>query len=166
MDIDTWKINYELHRDPHDLAEFWKDGAPPACALALKAAVSEIEQLREALKEAAYLLGITDLDGNWLGDPFDTEQYTPGERRIVQAMLDRALKVQSGGYMTCTVCRINKKVLVDSHDVEALNQRVHHLNECLREVTSLVLYAHCGEERYPLAYAECKALRAGKGVGK
>jgi len=77
--------------------------------------------------------------------------------------------------MTCTVYKLNSKSLVDSQwladfardyhsldeTVEELFQRHHHLKECLREIAPLILSANFGEERYPLAYAECKAL-AGK----
>lgn len=44
--IDCWRVNYGLDKTPHDLHTFWKDGSPPGAALALKAAVSEIERLR------------------------------------------------------------------------------------------------------------------------
>lgn len=43
---------------------------------------------------------------------------------------------------------------------EHLRQEIHHLNECLREVTPLVLCANFAKERYPLAYNQCKAIRA------
>lgn len=42
---DTWTINYGLERSPHDLHEFWKNGAPPGCALALKAAVDGLRAM-------------------------------------------------------------------------------------------------------------------------
>lgn len=47
-----WRINYELHRDPHDLTAYWRNYCPIGAVLALKAAVEEIESLRGLLSEA------------------------------------------------------------------------------------------------------------------
>jgi len=47
--IACWTVNYELDRTPHDLHAFWQAGAPPGAALALRAAVHEIERMRVAL---------------------------------------------------------------------------------------------------------------------
>ena len=55
--IDCWRVNYALHKSPHELHDFWRDGAPPGAALALKAAVAEIDRLRE---ENARLLADAD----------------------------------------------------------------------------------------------------------
>jgi hypothetical protein len=42
------------------------------------------------------------------------------------------------------------------------DKEIHHLKECLREVSPLVVGANFSEERYPLAYSECKALAGGE----
>lgn len=52
------------------------------------------------------------------------------------------------------------RILGDSADyIEQLEQRVHHLEECVREVAyPLVIGANHARERYPLMYDECDAL--------
>lgn len=47
--IEYWKINYDLEKEPHELAELWKECPPIGAVLALKVAVIEIERMREAL---------------------------------------------------------------------------------------------------------------------
>lgn len=55
--LHTWKINYALHMDRHSLSVFWSHGAPAGCALALKAAVAQIEADTKLLRRA---LGVLD----------------------------------------------------------------------------------------------------------
>lgn len=56
---EDWTANYALDRTPHELHALWSGGAPPACPLALKAAIAHIrrlvqenEELREKLEDA------------------------------------------------------------------------------------------------------------------
>jgi len=44
---------------------------------------AELAEAREAIEEGAYLLGLQDLDDNWLMDEADMR---PGERRIYYAL--------------------------------------------------------------------------------
>jgi hypothetical protein len=73
--LECWRINYELHRDPHDLADFWRAGPGVGPVLALKAAVEEIERLNGQLAEARELLkrirdrDNSELDESWYSSP-------------------------------------------------------------------------------------------------
>ena len=49
--LDCWRANYGLDKTPHELHSFWQHCTPPGAVLALKAAVSEIERLREELRQ-------------------------------------------------------------------------------------------------------------------
>ena len=61
--IDCWRVNYSLDKTPHELHELWHSWAPPGAVLALKAAIGEIERLRDTLTYAeAALADIGDAD--------------------------------------------------------------------------------------------------------
>ncbi len=50
--IDCWRTNYALNKTPQQLYDYWIPFGPPVGAmLALKAAVDEIERLREVLEK-------------------------------------------------------------------------------------------------------------------
>lgn len=52
LDLACWRINYSLHLTPHELYDYWQaHGTPTGAVLALKAAVEEIERLRERVFE-------------------------------------------------------------------------------------------------------------------
>jgi hypothetical protein len=61
--IDCWRQNYGLDRTPHELHALWNSWAPPGAVLALRAAVLELERLRDVLAYAeAALADIGDAD--------------------------------------------------------------------------------------------------------
>ena len=61
--IDCWRTNYGLEKTPHELHALWSSWAPPGAVLALKAAVLELERLRDTLAYAeAALADIGDAD--------------------------------------------------------------------------------------------------------
>lgn len=61
--IDCWRVNYGLDKRPHELHAMWHSWAPPGAVLALKAAVAEIQRLRDTLAYAeAALSDIGDAD--------------------------------------------------------------------------------------------------------
>lgn len=82
--LDVWTINYSLNLDPHALHEFWSAGAPPACAMALKAAVAELRRLlaeRDAL--------VADAERyRWLRND-QPEQEQQSERQRFEAWFSR-----------------------------------------------------------------------------
>lgn len=64
---DTWTINYGLDRSPHDLHELWRNGAPPGCALALKAAVAEIRRIHteNAKLKTVMIAAAEEIGAHW-----------------------------------------------------------------------------------------------------
>lgn len=63
--IDCWRVNYILDKTPHELHALWHTWAPPGAVLALKAAIGEIERLRDTLAYAeAALADIGDATAN------------------------------------------------------------------------------------------------------
>ena len=85
--IDCWRVNYGLDKTPHELSDFWQDRAPPGAVLALKAAVSEIERLREELRRAGeraeFLLAATrDAQDHALAYGVKVNTYAEALRRV------------------------------------------------------------------------------------
>ena len=61
--IDCWRANYGLDKAPHELHAYWRAGSPTGAVLALKAAIGEIDRLRDTLAYAeAALADIGDAD--------------------------------------------------------------------------------------------------------
>ena len=50
--IDCWRINYGLHKNPHELCAFWNDRVPSGAVMALKVACDEIIRLQSLRKKA------------------------------------------------------------------------------------------------------------------
>ena len=85
--LDCWRANYGLDKTPHELHSFWQHCTPPGAVLALKAAVSEIERLREELRRAGeraeFLLAATrDAQDHALAYGVKVNTYAEALRRV------------------------------------------------------------------------------------
>lgn len=101
--IDCWRVNYSLDKTPHELYALWHSWAPPGAVLALKAAIGEIERLRDTLAYAeAALADIGDADR----EPGDDLAWC--EARAAGA-LPRVRAVVAALALACAGCSVGER---------------------------------------------------------
>lgn len=85
--LDCWRANYCLTMSPHALHEYWSPGAPPGAALALRAAVAEIERL------LALVASWEAKAATWLASP-EAAKRLEGYRELSRQISDQQEEIQ------------------------------------------------------------------------